>query len=138
MPNLYNPRITPAGLRRCFWDPAYIASQSFCITSRLSDKEARQMADFEELRLFENLDILKKELQLEIDNDLLDGKTECLASVAVELDEKKAVDLYLASPKKFYFSGFKKAPKRFGFCYTQTRDGRPSKIAINRAEFLRK
>jgi regulatory protein YycI of two-component signal transduction system YycFG len=50
-------------IRLCYWNPAYIASQPFCITSKLTDKESKELADFEESRLFDGIDLIKKELQ---------------------------------------------------------------------------
>jgi len=49
--------------RFCYWDPRFIASQPFCITSKLTDKEAKELAAFEESRLFDGIDLIKKELQ---------------------------------------------------------------------------
>lgn len=49
--------------RFCYWDSRFIASQPFCITSKLTDKEAKELADFEESRLFDGIDLIKKELQ---------------------------------------------------------------------------
>ncbi|UOA07506.1 hypothetical protein [Methylobacter sp. S3L5C] len=103
------------------------------------------MSDFEETRLFENLDLIKKELQQEMQSQAVCELDEVQHNGLV-LDVKKVVSDWLASPKKYYFFRFRSAfhfsvkihQNGFGFCYTQTRDGRPSKIVINRAEFLRK
>ena len=131
--------------RFCYWDPRFIASQPFCNVSLLSDKEARAMAELEEIRLFENLDIIKKDLHqkmlIEAVSELSEAKHNGSA-----IDVKKVVSAWLAAPKKIYFCGVspvldlfsKNGKKAFGYCYTQTSDGRPSNIVINRAEFLRK
>jgi hypothetical protein len=60
--NLYNLLPVPAGLRHCYWDAEYIASQPFCITSRLSEIQAKQFAEYEELLFWERLDSLKQKL----------------------------------------------------------------------------
>lgn len=94
------------------------------------------MADYEESRLWDGIDILKKELQLEIEA-IGDIETECSAPVDIAvIDVKKAVELYLAGPKKFYFLGHQKQQKRFGACNTQTSGRHLPKIAINRADYL--
>lgn len=116
--NLCNPLPTPPGLRHCYWEAEYIASQPFCITSRLTDQENKDLSDFEEMRLFENLDIIKQDLLEEIKAEAFEEPLVVLLGSAI--DAKKAVELYLAGPKKLYFCGYQKPAKRFGFCYTQT------------------
>lgn len=131
--------------RHCYWHPEYIASRPFCNVSYLPEKEARAMAELEEIRLFENLDIIKKQLQQQMQNEAVSELDEVQRNGEF-LNVKKVVSDWMAGPKKFYFIGFgfalssvpKKDQNRFGCSYTQTSDGRPSKIAINRAEFLRK
>jgi len=91
--------------RRCYWNPSYIASQPFCITSKLTDKEAKELADFEESRLFDGIDLIKRELQEEI--FYCDDEIESLP-VKKSVDVEKAVQFYIYSPKKFYFAGFAK------------------------------
>ena len=121
--NLCNPLVTPAGLRCCYWDAAYIASQSFCITSKLTDKEANDLAEFEELKFWERNEILKKELESEIYvDDFIDDEINC-DLLSNFIDVKKAVDLYLLAPKKFYFAGFAKTAKQVGFYNIQPNGG---------------
>lgn len=51
--------------RLCYWDPAYIASQPFCISSKLTDQEAKELADFEELKFWERNETLKESLSFQ-------------------------------------------------------------------------
>ena len=131
--------------RHCYWDPAFIASQPFCNVTYLSDKEAKAMAELEEIRLFENLDIIKKQLKQEMLTEAVSEFDEVEHNGSV-LNVKTVISNWLAMPKKFYFVGFgfalssvlKIDKNRFGCSYTQTSDGRPSNIVINRADFLRR
>jgi hypothetical protein len=63
--NLNNSLPVPPGLRRCFWDAEYIAAQPFCKTSKLTDQQAQDLADFEEEKFFERLDALKISLSVD-------------------------------------------------------------------------
>lgn len=107
-------------IRLCYWNPAYIASQPFCITSRLTDKEAKELAEFEELKFWERNENLKQELfqeilNVDIDDDYLDQEPEFIF-----IDVKKSVDLFLSAPKKFFFAGFAKTAKQVGIYNIQT------------------
>ena len=120
MSSLYNSSPVPPGLRCCYWDADYIASQPFCISSRLTDKEAKDLAEFEEFKFWERNENLKQELFQEIlngtiDDDYLDQEPE-----VIFIDVKKAVDAFMFAPKKFYFAGFAKPAKKFGFYNIQT------------------
>lgn len=65
MPNLYNPSSTPVGIRRCYWDAEYIASQPFCITSKLTASEVKQLLEFEEMKFWERSEQMKETLSLQ-------------------------------------------------------------------------
>ena len=60
--NLNNPAPYPSTARRCFWDAEYIASQPFCITSKLTEEELKALAEFEELKFWESLEAMEKSL----------------------------------------------------------------------------
>lgn len=117
--NLFNTNIVPEGLRHCYWEAEYIASQPFCTTSKLTEKESFQMLEFEEIKFWERNEQLKKQLQNESRQEI-DDQNECEASLVVNVDCQKAVELYMNSSKKFYFAGFAKRAKGFGFYNIQT------------------
>lgn len=60
MPSLLNNRPIPPGLRLCFWDSRYIASQPFCITSKLTETELLLMAQYEEMLFWESIESTKE------------------------------------------------------------------------------
>jgi hypothetical protein len=129
--SLYNTNPVPPGLRHCYWDADYIASQPFCITSKLTEKESQDLAEFEELKFWERFDSVKAELS---ESDLDETLEEVLQD-DLSIDVKKAVDLYFASPKKFYFAGFVKNAKEVGFYNIQPSDGVPSFKTSTSREF---
>jgi hypothetical protein len=132
--NLYNPTPVPSGLRRCYWDADYIASQPFCITSKLTEIELIALAAYEEAAFWLSIEQIKKGLSNQARNELDESLEEISNDRAI--DSKKVVDLYLASPKKFYFCGFKKSLKGLGCCNTQTKAGLPAKTNIKRSDFI--
>jgi hypothetical protein len=114
--SLYNPVSYPSNTRRCFWDAEYIASQPFCVTSQLSDKELKILADYEEIKFWERNEQLKLQLSAQALNELDD---------VLEINRQESV-LELAE----------KELKKFGSSNTQTSGRLLPKITLNRKEFL--
>lgn len=84
--NLNNSLPYPPNTRRCFWDAEYIASQPFCITTKLTEKEAKELSDFEEMKFWERCEQIKETLslqaQFEIEETLEEIKKETLMESA--------------------------------------------------------
>lgn len=140
MSNLFNSNPVPSGLRLCFWHPEYIAAQPFCITSKLTQKEKKELAEFEEMKFWERAQDLQQHLELIDDEPDFEDTRVSAFKIGSSIDIKKVIKNYMDSPKKFYFfrSRFvlEKAVFKFGFCNTQTNDGLPSKSSVNRSHFL--
>lgn len=116
MPSLYNSLPVPPGLRHCFWDADYIAAQPFCITSKLTEQQVQDLADFEEEKFYERLDALK--LSLSVDA------------------RKESYELLDELKKESVFDAATRGLESLGFSNTQTKSGVPHKTAIKRSDFL--
>lgn len=116
MTSLYNPVPYPPNTRRCFWDAAYVASQSFCKSSKLTEREAQLLADFEEMKYWERNEAMKTELSIqarfESDETVEEMKQDYVLEIA------------------------KNAILEFGFCNTQTSGSLLPKNTLNRSDFL--
>lgn len=139
---LHNDLPIPSGLRCCYWSPHHVA-QPFCLSSKLSEKEAKLISDFEELKCTEETYQYYADLETNPHTFQVGGfriEVGVDEKISAVIDAKQAVERYLSSPKKFYFLRTKKAQKGFGLYNIQTSDGRPTKNAqksiINRSDFL--
>jgi hypothetical protein len=117
MPHLYNPVPYPANTRRCYWDAEYIASQPFCITSKLTEQELVDLAAFEEMKFWESIEAIQAELTAKERDEMLEGLQESIESLPT-------------------VSNLQKALLSLGSSNTQTSDGVPSKTTLNRRSFL--
>ena len=114
--NLYNPSLVPVGLRRCYWDADYIASQPFCVTSKLTETELEALAAYEEATFWLSIEQIKKGLS-----------KQARFEVEEVLEELKEDGVMEAAEK---------ALKKFGFCNTQTSGRVLPKTTIKRSDFL--
>lgn len=128
--SLYNDRPIPEGLRKCYWDPAYIAAQPFCITTKLSDHEAQLMSEYEEQCFWENLHQLEEVLKQEVKEQQETGDFDVYLSV---VDANKARAKIILSQIE---EDLKSGAFQLGFCNTPTSGGLPPKTALNRQDYL--
>ena len=124
MPSLYNPVPYPPNTRRRYWEADFVASQPFCITSKLTDEEARMLEQFEEDRLFSNLDITDELCE--------NPESVSVGTSKAPLDVKRIILLFLESLE----NEGKTLESEFGFCNTQTSGRVLPQNGINRKDFL--
>jgi len=128
--NLHNDLPVPEGLRKCFWDPAYIAAQPFCITSKLTELEAQTMSDYEEQCFWDNLHQLEELLKEEIKEQQETGDFDVYLSVVDA--NKEAAKIIL----KQIDEDLKSGALKLGFCNTPTIAGLPAKTALKRQNYI--
>ena len=125
----------------CFWHPDYVPSPPFCLTSKLSEAENRILADFEDIKYLENLqihqDLISSPRSLRVGG--LDNQVQEL-QIQRRINAKKAVQDYFTSLKRFRFKQPQKHQKGFGLYNIQTNGGTVPKsgqiIKIIKSDFL--
>lgn len=118
--NLNNALPTPTGIRQCYWhsdfDPV-----PFCLTSKMTEKETRDLLAMEDLIANETFQI-----PCQTENLSIDGQT-----LRIKTGKKENYTYFL---EKNFLP--KTHETQFGSCNTQTSDGVPPISTINRRDFL--